>query len=457
MLDEICEYLECHKGKIAYINHDETVTYEELLTKAQRLADNLKRQGEGPVIIYGHKETYVVISILACLLASRAYIPLDYYIPLERIKEIVSISKAELIITNKNLELSNIEIKTIDELESYHFKAFKEINNDIAYIIFTSGSTGYPKAVPIKRANLNHFIKWITNHKSLKDYQATNILNTASFSFDLSVCDLYYGLFKGHTIKAYDSLTSDFKYLYELLQDIEIAVMTPSFMKLLLCSKDFNKLNYPCLKIVFFCGERLEKSLCQELFKRFKDVKIINAYGPSEATCVICSSLITIDDLNDTYLPSGDINDAACDIKIIDNEIALKGESVFKGYLNGLEINEYHSGDYGYIKDAKLYVEGRRDRQIKYKGYRIELNEIERALMSLDGVNDAIVDVLKDDLGTILKIKAILISKRSLNDIKRELKTKLPSYMIPDVINIKDDLRTIIRKESNWKGKYYED
>ena len=77
--------------------------------------------------------------------------------------------------------------------------------------------------------------------------------------------------------------------------------------------------------------------------------------------------------------------------------------------------------------------------------------------MSLDGVNDAIVDVLKDDLGTILKIKAILISKRSLNDIKRELKTKLPSYMIPDVINIKDDLRTIIRKESNWKGKYYED
>ena len=167
--------------------------------------------------------------------------------------------------------------------------------------------------------------------------------------------------------------------------------------------------------------------------------------------------MITIDDLNDTYLPSGDINDAACDIKIIDNEIALKGESVFKGYLNGLEINEYHSGDYGYIKDAKLYVEGRRDRQIKYKGYRIELNEIERALMSLDGVNDAIVDVLKDDLGTILKIKAILISKRSLNDIKRELKTKLPSYMIPDVINIKDDLRTIIRKESNWKGKYYED
>ena len=128
----------------------------------------------------------------------------------------------------------------------------------------------------------------------------------------------------------------------------------------------------------------------------------------------------------------------------------LKGDSVFSGYLGNYiggyykenDINCYKTGDIGYIKDGKLYCKGRKDNQIKYKGYRIELNDIEYNINKIHGVNEcAVVAKYNDDL-VVKSIKAFVVldSKQGVDYIKEELKKLIPIYMIPKAIKIVDQL-----------------
>ena len=153
--------------------------------------------------------------------------------------------------------------------------------------------------------------------------------------------------------------------------------------------------------------------------------------------------------LNEDILPVGDINNLAVNIEVINNEIVLKGKSVFNGYLNITTdnvykekgINCYKTGDLGYIKNNMLYITGRKDSQIKYKGYRIELHDIENNILQIKDVIDCAV-IAKYDENNIVKIlKAFVVSKnKDSNYIKEKLKTMLPNYMIPKSIVILDKL-----------------
>lgn len=435
------------QNKIAYKINDLELSYTDLIDRAIKYGELLKKQGTSPVIIYGHKDIDVFVSIFACLHSGRAYIPIDLCTPIERIYKIIKCTNSSLILTSEKINISNIEILNINDLKKYKDCSNNEIKNDIAYIIFTSGSTGDPKGVPITYSNLMNFIKWINTLSPLNEYKNINVLNQASFSFDLSVADIFYSISNGHTLIALDKDSQEnYNNIFNKLYDnkINVLVVTPTFIKLCMVNKEFNSINYPAIKCIYFCGEQLEVSTVRNLFERFPKISIINAYGPTEATSAVSAVNITLDMLNNDLLPCGDTNNSATNIIIQNGEIILKGNSVFSGYLGNYiggfykenDINCFKTGDIGFVKDDKLYCKGRKDSQIKYKGYRIELNDIENNLYKIKGVKQCAVVGKYQNEYKVKIIKAYIVLKEGYNleDVKENLKKLIPPYMMPKVI-----------------------
>ena len=432
--------------------------------KVSELADNLKKQGNSPVIVYGHKSINQFVSILACLIAKRSYIPIDLCTPLNRIKEIIKSSNATLIIKNELLEISEIECLTVNELNNKYkaISSFYQNDNEIAYIIYTSGSTGKSKGVPITYNNLVHFIKWITTTEEHKNCHDLYVLSQASFSFDLSLMDIYFTIFKAcHIISVDGDTKEDINVLYRILNvnHINYLIMTPTFIKMLLIDINFNYENFADIKYMFFCGECLEPETVKKIKSRFPNVIVINAYGPTEATCCVSLQIIENWMLEKKLLPVGKISTSAVAIEIENNEIVLKGDSVFSGYLDldsdkyykENNLNCYKTGDIGFIEDDYLYCNGRLDNQIKYQGYRIELNDIENNMLKINGISEAcVIAKYKENSNIVRLIKAFVTTNNNLTEteIKSELIRLIPRYMIPKKIVILDKIPT------NEHGKY---
>ena len=327
--------------------------------------------------------------------------------------------------------------------------------DDIFYIIFTSGSTGLPKGVKVTYRNLESCIEWL---KYITKIEKGVILNQASFSFDLSVADLYLSLVSGsnhYILEKQEQL--NFKLLFEKLNKSKatLAVMTPSFADLLLLDKSFNENLLPNLKTILFCGEKLLKTTVSKLYERFKNLEIINSYGPTECTFAVTSIALTKKILNENNIPIG-IPKKDVEIYIVDDklnklkdgtvgEILIVGQSVADGYIgesknsfikyNGK--NAYLTGDLGYKKEKMIYYQCRKDNQIKYKGYRIELADIESNLLQLNYIEKAVVIPKISESGKVTKIIAFVKLKENIEkkelEIRKELLNKIPEYMCPTI------------------------
>ena len=183
------------------------------------------------------------------------------------------------------------------------------------------------------------------------------------------------------------------------------------------------------------------------IFQKFPQARIINTYGPTEATVATTYIDITREMLEaEEELPVG-YAVLNSDLNIVDEEIWISGIHVMRGYLNNEventkrliihddETRTYKTGDYGFVKDNVFYVLGRRDEQIKLNGYRIELSEIEEKILDLKqfGFENAAVIALKRDTGTVLRLVCFYTSKEATEStiIKEALAKNLPSYMMP--------------------------
>lgn len=449
MINRILEIASKTPNKLAYINNDSSLTYKELVDKASILATKLKTYKENNIVLYGHKELFMPISILACVLSNKTYIPIDYLYPKNRIDNILKSLKSYIILSD--LKLDGYKTYNIDNLPVGNNT--NDSKNKYRYIIFTSGSTGSPKGVQINKDNLDGFISWISHTYPFNSYKDQVILNTASYSFDLSVMDYYYSLCNGHSIVAYDNKNDDFNYPFDLLNKykVNIIVSTPTFIRMCLLNSEFNSITYPDIKCIFFCGEQLNKAIVRKLYDRFPNIKLINAYGPTEATCAVSCHLLNKDDIDRyDYLPVGDMNNLSCDVKVINDEIVLSGKCVFDGYLSSnTKVDVYHTNDIGEIKDDLLFCKGRLDNQIKYSGYRIELEDIESTLNSMKQIEASIVITKRNVHNEVIGLVAYVETNKniSIEDIKDYLKTRLPKYMIPSSIKIVDKL------EINNNGK----
>lgn len=394
-------------------------------------------------IVYGHKDIYMIASFLACSFAGITYIPIDSSIPEKRKNKIINQVQPQIII-NSDIE-KLMDNDNFEEISNIYLQ-----NEDIYYIIFTSGSTGEPKGVQITYNNLISCMNWLIKICNInKDV----VLNQANFSFDLSVADIYLPLLTRSKHYIIERETQrDFPLLFEELKNSNagIAVMTPSFADLLMIDKSFNKELMPNLAKILFCGERLTEKTVTKLNSRFDSIQIINSYGPTECTFAVTSTEINPNEEITIGTPKDDVEIFIVDdnLEILQDEqigeILITGASVGKGYLKE-ELNKnaffifnkkkaYLTGDLAYTKNGKIYYIGRKDKQIKYKGYRIELSEIERVLSGFDYIEKAVVTYTKNKDDIINKILAFVVLKNNtINtyDIKKQLENILPTYMIP--------------------------
>ncbi len=461
LLEEILTKITKNQNNVAYTVGENQYTYKEFYKYVCNIYRVLliKNSSKRPVIVYGSKEIFMKATFLACSFAGMAYVPIDIGMTENRINSIIEQVKPELIIGNLKSNIKNISRNEIEKIMNE--ENYIDINkiylqpDDIFYIIFTSGSTGLPKGVKVTYRNLESCIEWL---KYITKIEKGVILNQASFSFDLSVADLYLSLVSGsnhYILEKQEQL--NFKLLFEKLNKSKatLAVMTPSFADLLLLDKSFNENLLPNLKTILFCGEKLLKTTVSKLYERFKNLEIINSYGPTECTFAVTSIALTKKILKENNIPIG-IPKKDVEIYIVDDklnklkdgkvgEILIVGQSVADGYIgesknsfikyNGK--NAYLTGDLGYKKEKMIYYQCRKDNQIKYKGYRIELADIESNLLHLNYIEKAVVIPKISESGKVTKIIAFVKLKENIEkkelEIRKELLNKIPEYMCPTI------------------------
>ena len=395
----ILEVLESYKGsnQVAMISGDKEITYFQLWSQSDKLAAYIKnnnKEDKTPIIVYGHKDPLMLVAFLACAKSGRAYVPIDINVPRNRIERIVDSVDPTLILTTEEfLPYKGYQhINITEDISAFEQEAeitskdwIKE--DEVYYIIFTSGSTGDPKGVQITYSALNHFTEWALTLGKMEKRRKC-FINQAPFSFDLSVMDLYMSLASESCLFALEKdIQGDYKKLFEQLKrsDANIWVSTPSFADLCLADPSFSQELLPNMELFLFCGETLTNKTAGSLLERFPKTQVYNTYGPTESTVAVTEICVDYQ-INETYnpLPVGKAKPGTI-IKIMDGEEELpegeKGEIVIIG----------NTVSKGYFKDGWLFYCGRIDLQIKLHGYRMEIEDVEKNLMKVQGVEKAVV------------------------------------------------------------------
>lgn len=466
-----------------------SLNWKQLDDYSSRLAVYLDRTltTRKPVVVYGHKNPYMIVCFLACVKSGRAYCPVDISVPSGRLGLIIDEVSPELVLATEELPVHGGNILSLpsvisvieNETETID-KACRVTGDDVFYIIFTSGSTGTPKGVQITCACLDRFLEWASGlGGGFEEGEPCTFLNQAPFSFDLSVMDLYLALYTGGTLWAVDKrVQGDMKLLLKTLWEsgAGVWVSTPSFADVCLSDRQFGEKLMPKLKRFLFCGETLTNHTAGRLEAAFPKAEIINTYGPTESTVAVTEVRVT-PRINETYnpLPVGKEKKGTW-ILIVDEEghelpdgqkgeMVIAGDTVSPGYWKNRKLTEekfgnreiegrvyrtYRTGDRGYRRDGLLFYCGRMDLQVKLHGYRIEIEDIESNLMKLPQVRQAaVVPVMKDgkarSLTAYVAVKgtageAVWNSFAAAQEIRGLLRQYLPEYMIPKKIVFLDSL-----------------
>lgn len=457
--------VEKHPNDIAIIFENNRMTYKELNEKANSLAYKLIEIGVKNNTIIGimqERSIEIIVAILAVLKAGGCYIPIAPDYPKERIQYMLNDSNAEILLTsetsaiNTNKKVLNIKLDN-NELYCNNKENLKNISksHDLAYIIYTSGSTGVPKGVMITQKNLTNFYTAMKqNIDYLKDGEKHKIISITTISFDIFEFETLISLTNGLTVfmtnENEQKMTEKIENIIKN-NDIDVLQTTPSIMKFHLENLN-NKNNLKSLKYIMLAGEQLPKRLVYKIKNIIDDIIIYNGYGPSETTIFssikkiitpgnitigkpIANTRIYILNKNSKLLPKG-----------IPGEMYISGDGVGKGYINKKEQTMsnfqkdifdsqrmmYRTGDIGtFNDDGEIICYGRLDNQVKIRGLRIELDEIEKQILSIYNIKDCII--VKKNIENRDALCAYYISKGPVDEnvIKNFLKNKLPQYMIP--------------------------
>jgi D-alanine--poly(phosphoribitol) ligase subunit 1 len=454
-----------------WFSKDEQVSYAELNQLANRTARLLAQRGlvkTDVVSISGQKSVPTFASMLACLKLGCPYVMLDPDSPAERLRKILSTCRPSLLLAEPDLinrlaeAASDLAIEFVDknslalaDLASDNLLETRSVTgSDAAYIMFTSGSTGFPKGAVMTHANVLNLIAWSQQTFSITiDDTLTNV---NPLYFDNSVFDFYAALFSGaRLLPVSKEETSDPKLLVEKVDEGKATLWfsVPSLLIFLQTMRATDGKHLRSIRRFIFGGEGYPKAKLKQLFDTYTPAsEFFNVYGPTECTCICSSYRLTEDDFSDLQglPPLGHIA-ANFDYLIIDGELCLLGPNVGRGYYNDPERTAqsfvqnpthdkfidimYRTGDLVRLNDAdgKLYIEGRKDNQIKHMGYRIELEEIEAALYCLNYVSEAAV--LHTNSNGLSRIVAIVAGDFDNEQIRCDLKQIVPNYMVPSVFH----------------------
>ena len=331
---------------------------------------------------------------------------------------------------------------------------------DLAYVIYTSGSTGIPKGAMIEhRGMLNHILAEVEQLHITGD---SVIAQNASQCFDISVWQFLAALTAGGKTAIYadDLILEPGRFIKQIIKDgVSILEVVPTYLTLMLGILAENPAEFKALKYIMPTGEAVTANLIKKWLELYPEVKVVNAYGPAEASDDITQYIMDGIPENEIvpigkpirntriYITDKEMN--LCPVGIA-GEICVSGTGVGRGYINDTEktrevfgydpfigrpgVRLYKTGDMGrWLPDGNIEFIGRRDHQVKIRGFRIETGEIESKLCTYEGIKQAIVMDITDEGENRYLCAYFTASERevAVADLRRHLAQSLPDYMIP--------------------------
>jgi pristinamycin I synthase-3/4 len=445
---------------VAVVCQDSRLTYRELETQANRLAHHLKALGVGPESVVGlclGRSPSLIVAVLAILKAGAAYLPLDPEHPHERLGLMLKDARVRVVVTeeqlSRRLPTDDVQCVLVDTDEGAIAAcpsadpACPPGPQDLAYVIYTSGSTGTPKGTLLTHGGLANLM--MAQAQVFGADQESRVLQFARMSFDASIFEIAMALSARATLVLFDPASGESLAEAMRRHAITIATLPPSAVSLL------DSGPFPALRTLIVAGEACAPPLAAMWASR---CRFINAYGPTEAT--VWSTFATSSGDGRTVpigRPVANVRAYVLDPNLepsplgVTGELYIAGAGLARGYLNraGLtagrfvacpfgEAGErmYRTGDLArWRADGDLEFLGRCDHQVKLRGHRIELGEVEGVLGTHPAVA-ACVACLREDAPGRPRLVAYVVTRRRVADeeLRSFMSARVPAYMNPSVV-----------------------
>lgn len=460
-------------NRIAFNDAYGNITFDELYKTACLLAANLsdavKTNRYSPIMVYLPKSIKSIVSFIGIMCANSPYVPMDYNVPMERFSSTARNLLPTAVITDaegaQKLKDANISVTALiyDNLTVDCGKTAPVLSGtdlDPAYIMYTSGSTGTPKGVTISHRAVLDYTKWLAD---TFDITKDSVIGMQSaFHFDNSVFDIFLALYTGcRTAIIPEILFMYPEKLFDYLDEESISVIfwVPTVMISVANSGILSRKHLDNLRLVLFAGEVMPIKQLNEWINEYKDLTFVNMYGPTESTDIVLYYVLDRKFNTSETLPIGipcanmkalilDENGNPCE-KGKTGELYIGGSGIASGYWNASEITKaafiqnplnnkysdriYKTGDLVYLaEDNNIMFVGRADSQIKLRGNRIELGDIECAASAMAGIKSccAMFSQETEEIYLFLETDDNIIQRK----FNAQLNKKLPTYMLPQKV-----------------------
>jgi len=469
--------------KVAVLATGRQLTYAELNARANQLARRLRQLGVARDVLVGfcvERSPEMLVGVLGILKAGGAYLPLDPAYPHDRLAAMIEDAGIPVLLTQDKLadrlpvfagHLLRLDVDwpSIAELADDNQPGHAGTDN-LAYVIYTSGSTGRPKGVPITHRAMTNLVCAAID---IYDINADDrIFQFASISFDAAVEEIYPGLIVGSTIVLRgddDVLTAESFWRLCEERGITVAPLPTSFWHQLGLEMSGNESVLPrSLRMIIIGGEEARADAVQRWVgiaaRSDRPPRLLNSYGPTETTVFVTSYELKLSGADTPRLPILPIGRPIANTTayILDphlqpvpvgvpGELHIGGVQVARGYLNRPDLSAgkfvrdpfsnaagarlYRTGDLTrYLPDGNIEYLGRIDHQVKVRGYRIELQEIESLLKRHAAIRDAVVLAREDAAGNKQLVAWVIVhadQSASGAELRAALRRQLPEYMVP--------------------------
>jgi len=456
----------------ALVMDDKRMSYQELNRRSNQIARTIIQKGGLPgtaITLLMDRSFDMIATILGVLKAGCHYVPLDTGDPAERLISVINDCSSRILVTHHSLErtvlngqteeLKVIDVDMLDSQLSDHNLNIEVSGDDLAYIVYTSGSTGTPKGTLIRQEGV---IRVVRDAEYLTIYPEDVLLQLSNYSFDGATFDIFGALLNGASlVLLHKHEVTEPKALGKIVQQNQVSVffITTSLFNALV---DVNSDCLDSTRTVLFGGEAASIHHVRRAFEQLGPGRIYNVYGPTETT--VFATYYPINTLSENVgIPIGKAI-ANTTLYVLDDQLRLQpvgvpgelyigGVGLAKGYLNRPDLTNksfvenpfqlgeklYRTGDMvAWREDGYLRYLGRRDQQVKLRGYRIELTEIETHALLFPSIKAAYAGVYTDETGgnslSLWVVPDGKITNLDIQALKRSLEQSLPDYMVPTFI-----------------------